>query len=109
MHIPDSPVLDQGVVQQAPRSREVQLFERTLAGVLGGRRGFDHEACIAENPRALQEEVLCLRPLAPLHRGSAQLQQRQCFTRAVASGYRERLTTQDERLDGVGTLRAAVL
>ena len=105
MMIADAPMLDQGVVEEASRGREVELFQGTLAGMVNRRRGVDHAPRIDAQLRALQEQALRFGMLTPIQRGPPELHERERFELADAGHSRQRQPAQQQRLETIGTLR----
>ena len=102
MHIAESPMLDQCVVEQSPCGREVELLERALARVLDRKRGADYAPSVIVESRAIEIQALRLGVLAPEPGDSAERQECEPLTRAVAGRFRESLCAEAKRLERVG-------
>ena len=79
MRVADPPMLDQRLVEQAPRGLEVELIEGTRASAVDGARCVDHAPCVPTQTGALQVEGPRAGNLAPQPSAATELHQRERF------------------------------
>src|SRR5947208_709541 len=99
MHIAESPMLDQYVVEQPSCGGEIELFERARARFLHRQGGTDHMPGVIVERCAIEIQASCLGILSTQLRHSAKHQQRECLTSPVTDGFREGLCAKGQRLE----------